>query len=216
MAIYTPRGLKIRLDTDLAFTYIARLYPTPTAFQVLKTTEAIELIPSLLSFYAGLYTIFTKSPMVDIAICVGIATLVGGILNVIGFYPIPFLVPISTAISYIYGYGLFSLAIILGSIFTVGWHAIIYFVVGRYSAFLILYLIDNIQMRYKFKKTGMAITVSERSFFNAYKYYARQLGITTSLQLNEGERESGRWILPFKKLNSDWPEITAEFTKTNN
>ncbi len=58
MAIFTPRGLKIRLATDLAFTYLARLHPKFTAFQVLKTVEGIDLIPSTFAFATGLYLFF--------------------------------------------------------------------------------------------------------------------------------------------------------------
>lgn len=54
MAIYTPRGLKIRLSVDHAFTLMARLFPDVDAFKILKTTEGLESIPATLAFITGL------------------------------------------------------------------------------------------------------------------------------------------------------------------
>ena len=121
MAIFTPRGLKIRLQTELAFTYIARLHPRFTAFQVLKTVEGIELIPSIFAFATGLFTFFNNYSPTDIAIYVCIATIIGGLITAFGLYVIPFLVRFITGLSYLHGFGIFTISIIIIGLLTVGW-----------------------------------------------------------------------------------------------
>ena len=112
MAIYTPRGLKIRLKSDEAFTYIARLHPRFSAFQVLKTVEGIEIIPSFFAFTTGLYTFLNSFSNTNIALYVGIATIIGGLIATFGLYVITFMVRIVTGLSYLYGFGIFTLSII--------------------------------------------------------------------------------------------------------
>lgn len=48
----TPRGAKIRVSVQEAFTLMARLYPTKKPADILKTVEGIESVPSLFSTIA--------------------------------------------------------------------------------------------------------------------------------------------------------------------
>jgi len=212
MAIFTPRGLKIRLATDLAFTYIARLQPKFTAFQVLKTVEGIELIPSTFAFITGLYLFLNDYSPTDIAIYVGLATLIGGLITTFGLYVIPFMVRVITGLSYLHGFGIFTIGIIVTGLLTIGWKGTLFYFIGRYSAALILFIIDTWQMKMAHKKTGFALTASERNFFNSYRLHASRIGVTTSLELEDGELESDKWKLTYMMLQLKWPEVTARFT----
>lgn len=212
MAIFTPRGLKIRLATDLAFTYIARLQPKFTAFQVLKTVEGIELIPSTFAFVTGLYIFFNKYSPTDIAIYVGVATVIGGLIKAFGLYVIPFMVRFITGLSYLHGFGIFTIVIIITGVLTIGWEGTLFYFVGRYTASFFLFIIDTWQTKMTHKKTGFALTASERNFFNSYRLHASRIGVTTSLELEDGELESGKWELPYMMLQLKWPEVTARFT----
>lgn len=212
MAIFTPRGLKIRLSTELAFTYIARLEPKFTAFQVLKTVEGIELIPSTFAFVTGLYLFFNNYSPTDIAIYVGVATVIGGLITTFGIYVIPFMVRFITGLSYLYGFGIFIIGIIITGLLTIGWKGALFYFIGRYTASFILFIIDTWQMKMAHKKTGFALTASERNFFNSYRLHASRIGVTTSLELEEGELESGKWKLPYMRLQLKWPEVTTRFT----
>jgi hypothetical protein len=212
MAIFTPKGLKIRLSTDLAFTYIARLQPKFTAFQVLKTVEGIELIPSTFALVTGLYLFFNNYSPIDIAIYVGVATLIGGLITTFGLYVIPFMVRFVTGLSYLHGFGIFTIGIITIGLLTVGWTGALFYFIGRYAASFILFIIDTWQMKMTHKKTSFAMTASERNFFNSYKLLASRVGVTTSLELEDGELESGKWKLPYMMLHTKWPEVTARFT----
>ena len=212
MAIFTPRGLKIRLATDLAFTYLARLHPKFSAFQVLKTVEGIELIPSTFAFATGLYLFFNDCLPTDIAIYVCIATIIGGLITTFGLYVIPFMVRFITGLSYLRGFGIFTIGIIITGLLTVGWKGTLFYFIVRYTASLILFFIDTWQMKMAHKKTGFAFTASERNFFNAYRLHASRMGVTTNLELEDGELESGKWELPYMMLQLKWPEVTARFT----
>ncbi len=212
MAIYTPRGLKIRLATDLAFTYIARLHPKFTAFQVLKTVEGIELIPSCFAFFTGLYVFINDFSPTDIAIYVGISAVIGGLITAFGLFVIPFLVRLITGLSYLKGFGFFTIAIIITGLLTVGWKGTLFYFIGRYSASFVIFIIDTWQMKLSIKKIGFPITASERNFFSAYRLYASRIGVTTSLELEDGEIESGKWQLPLTILQLKWPKVVARFT----
>jgi hypothetical protein len=212
MAIFTPRGLKIRLRTDLAFTYIARLYPKFSPFQILKTVEGIELIPSTFAFATGLYLFLNDFSPTDIALYVGIATVIGGLITAFGLYVIPFMVRFITGLSYLHGFGIFTIAIIVTGLLTIGWKGTLFYFIGRYAASLIIFFIDTWQMKMAHKKVGFALTASERNFFNSYRLHASRIGVTTNLELEDGEVESGKWKLPFMMLQLKWPEVTARFT----
>jgi len=212
MAIFTPRGLKIRLSKELAFTYIARLYPKFTAFQVLKTVEGIELIPSFFAFFTGIYVFSNDFIPSRIAIYIAVATFIGWIIIAFGLFVIPFLVRFITLLSYLKGFGIFVIAIIIIGLLTVGWKGTLFYFIGRYSASIIIFLFDTLQMKLAHTKTGIPFTASERNFFNAYRLLASRIGVTTNLELEEGEIESGKWELPFMLLQLKWPKVVARFT----
>ena len=81
MAIYTPRGLKVRLPIDFAFALIARLYPKYDAFKVLRTTEAIELMPKALSAVAGIICFLMELDWTVIAVVVFGTTFLAHLAN---------------------------------------------------------------------------------------------------------------------------------------
>ncbi|MEI6455439.1 MAG: hypothetical protein WCO93_04050 [bacterium] len=135
MAIFTPRGLKIRLPIEVAFTYIARLYPKYTAFQVLKTTEGIESLPSFFGFFTGLYVFIGQFSPTNIAVVVGLATLLAGIISAGGLFSlIPYITPLFTGLSYLKGFGFFTGAIIILGLLIVGWKGTLFYFIGRFIA----------------------------------------------------------------------------------
>ena len=89
MAIFTPRGLKIRLPFDYAFALIARLYPKVDAFEVLKTTEGLKLIPSLITFITGFVCFYLRLPVFEIGLYVFIASIAGFLMTFFGLFIIP-------------------------------------------------------------------------------------------------------------------------------
>jgi hypothetical protein len=211
MAIFTPRGLKIRLSTDLAFTLLARLHPKVKAFEVLKMVEGIELLPTFSAFLAGLFLLSFEYSPIEVGIWVCFATVSSGILYLYGIFP-SFLIRISSHLSVISGYGLFTIIIVIVGLFFGGWMALLSYFIGRYSASIILYLIELLIAHNWSNKCGYPVFGSEINFFNAYKFCARKIDVTLSIDLKDGELEEGHWFRPFFILEKEWPTITERFT----
>lgn len=211
MAIFTPRGLKVRLRTDVAFTYLARLHPKVKAFEVLQTVEALELLPSLFAFGAGIFLLFNNYPPYAVALWVFISSYSGGLISLSGRTPAVF-IWLSKRLSLIDGYGLFTILLIAVGLFFSEWENTVFYFIGRYSASFILFLQQMFIGRSLKKKIGNAITISEMSFFNAYKFHASRVGATAGIDLRPSELENGKWFEAYSILESEWPTVTARFT----
>ena len=94
MPIYTPRGLKIRLEPEYAFSLLARLDPRVPPFRVLKTTEGIDLVPSAIALIVGLGCFFAQVDHMDVFKYVLIATLLARVLTLYGVVLIPGMYPL--------------------------------------------------------------------------------------------------------------------------
>ena len=83
MAIYTPRGVKIRTSVPYAFGLMARLNPKVTPFRILKTTEGIESLPGMLAFIAGMVGFSMHLPPLQIALVIAACQLAGALMEVV-------------------------------------------------------------------------------------------------------------------------------------
>ncbi len=54
MALFTPRGLKVRLTKAYAFALMARVYPRTDAFRILQLTEEVENLPDTATYIAAM------------------------------------------------------------------------------------------------------------------------------------------------------------------
>lgn len=212
MAIYTPRGLKIRIAVPYAFGLMARLHPKVTPFRILKTTEGIESLPGLLAFVAGLVAFGLHLPPTQIALVVGVSQLAGTLINALGLYTIPGLVGLGTVYSYISGYGIYLIAVTVTGFVLGGWQAVAAFFAGKIIAFIIGEAIEFWQTNRYHKLTGHALTGSEISFFNAYRLHASRIGVTTEIDLSNDEMEEDHWGTTFHRFAMDWPEVVQRFT----
>lgn len=212
MANYTPRGLKIRLALDHAFALINRLRPEVDAFKVLKTTEGIEDLTSLVTFSTGLVCFLMKLDPLYIAISVFVAYLLAILINLKGFYVIPGLVGLGTLYSYISGYGILLAGLSVAGYFLVGWQGVVAFFIGRFLAWSISQVLEIQDMKRIYKMTGLPLTASERHFFNAYRIHASRLGKTTDISVTEEELSEDNWKPAFNELAIKWPEVVARFT----
>lgn len=212
MAIYTPRGLKIRIAVPYAFGLIARLYPKVSAFKVLKTTEGIESLTSIATFIAAIICFIMKIDPLQIAVVVSITYIVSVLLNTFGLFIIPGQVAIGTLYSYISGYGLLIIVIAIVGYFTTGWQGVLAYFIGKFSGWIVARAIEIIETKRYFKLTGFAFTASERCFFNAYRLHAAKHGITKDINLSAEEEKEENWRPSFEDLAQQWPEVVARFT----
>jgi hypothetical protein len=214
MAIYTPRGLKIRLGKPYAFALMARVFPKVDAFRVLQLTEEVENLASLATFIAGLVAFGLRLDPLTIGMVIGITYFSFKMSHLFGLFIPPFklLLPLSRVYSWFAGYGVFLIGLLILGFFTVGWQGIAAFIVARVLASWLAGAIDLAYGRYVFKKTGVSITPSERSFFHAYRLSADQVGASRSLEVSEKEMQPDNWQEVFTDLMMKWPVVVSRFT----
>jgi len=214
MAIYTPRGLKIRLDQAYAFALMARLFPRIDAFRVLQLTEEVENLTSLAIFIAGIVVFAARLDPVIVAVAVGATCFSFRMSHLFGLFIPPFklLLPLSRVYSLFSGYGILLIALLVFGFFMAGWRGAVAFILGRIAAGLLAGAIDMAYAKYVFKKSGLAITASERSFFHAYRLSADQLGGSRSLEVSEEELRPENWKGVFNDLLDKSPVVVSRFT----
>jgi len=214
MAIYTPRGLKIRLGRAYAFALMARLFPRVDAFRVLQLTEEVENMASLATFIAGIVAFAMRLDPLMIAIVVGATSFAFKMAHLRGLFIPPFklILPLSRVHSLVAGYGVFLIGLLVFGFFTVGWKGVVGYVVGRIVASALAGAIDFAYTKMLFNKTGIYLTASERSFFHAYRLSADRVGATRSLEVTDEEMESENWEEVFTDLKVKWPRVVSRFT----
>jgi hypothetical protein len=214
MAIYTPRGLKIRLDRAYAFALMARLYPHVDAFRLLQLTEEVENMGSVASFIAGIVAFALRLDPLMILVVVGATNFAFRMVHLLGLFFPPFnlILPLSRAYSLGAGYGVFLVGLLVFGFFTVGWKGVLAYIVARIAASVLAEATDFAYAKVIVKKTGIFPTASERSFFHAYRLMADRIGVTRSLEVTDEEMKSGNWEVVFKDLMVKWPEVVSRFT----
>jgi hypothetical protein len=214
VAIYTPRGLKIRLPTDYAFALMARLYPQVDAFGVLKTVEAIEETPPLLAYCAALACLASGVGFWPAVVAMVGAGAVGIQMNMLGFFRVPGLLRAARVYTYLTGYGvLFIGAMVLGYL-NMGWQGPVAYLLGALIGELLEMVTDFRETKRVHGATGVVLTGSERAFVNAYRIHAQALGKPTDMEVAEAELEKAQWMPAYLHLAAEWPQIVSRFTET--
>ncbi|MDD5456432.1 MAG: hypothetical protein PHV30_05300 [Candidatus Margulisbacteria bacterium] len=211
MAIFTPRGLKIRLPVNEVFALISRLYPKVNAFEVLKTTEGMESIPSLITYIIGLICFYLRLSIIEIGFYVFFASIIGFLLTPV-IYKISGLVRLGTVYSYISGFGLLLFTIIVSGFITVGWQGLAVFFLAKFLSEIIEMASEGIQTKLSNSKNNRILTGSEISFFNAYRLHAIRLGVTTDTYVSKDELIKESWLPVYEDLVKKWPKIVERFT----
>lgn len=212
MAVYTPRGLKIRLPVDYTFALLTRLYPQVDAFRVLKTTEGIDCIPPLLAFCAGLICFASHAHPFYIAVAVVISSSLGTLLTCRGLFIVPGLVALGTMYSYLAGYGIYFVTLLVVGYFTVGLWGIAAYFIARGLGLLIQQVIEFAEVKAAYDATGIPVTASERHFLNAYRLHAVRAGETRDVEVTEEELDERHWAPVFRDLCYKWPAVVQRFT----
>lgn len=212
MAIYTPRGLKIRLPIDYGFALMTRLYPRITPFKFLKVTEALELLPAAWASIAAVLAFLTlKSPYTICAVIVGVQ-IIAHVMRMSAL-PIPriFTDP-ANVYSYGSGYGMFLILICALGYFKLSWQGVAAFLVARAAAGLVNGIIAWVHQFGIHRKTGLAVTTSEIVFLNTYTQLARRFGVEMDLSVKDDELKEENWRGTLNQLAMEWPEVVARFT----
>ena len=214
MALFTPRGLKIVLPQAYAFALMARVYPKTDAFRVLQLTEEVENLPKLTAFVAALVAFALRLEPLQIGLVVFTVLCAFRLVHLFGFFVPPFtlLLPVSRVYSFVTGYGALLAGLVIFGLVTSGWQSVVAFIVARLACGVLFGLIELLYLKYAFRKTGLAITASERSFFHAYRLEANRLGASTDLIVSEAELSSANWEVVYQDLAAKWPVVVSRFT----
>ena len=212
MAIFTPRGLKIRLPFDYTFALIARLYPKIDAFKVLKTTEGLESIPGMLAFIVGVTSFYLRLDPYMIGLYVLIASVAGTIITTFGIFVIPGLPKLGTFYSYISGFYILIAVLVVYGFVSVGWQGVAAFFIGKIIAEIIKWGAEFWNTNRIHSKIGVPLTGSEVNFLNAYRLHAKEVGKSTEIDVSDEELKEENWKEVFEDLATKWPEVVRRFT----
>ena len=214
MAVFTPRGLKLRLPTPYAFALIARVYPKTDAFRVLQTTEAVENLGALATILSALAAFSLRLTPVQIGIVVFAAVSVMRVVHLLGLFipPVTLLLPVSRVYGVLRGYGVLLIGLLAFGLFQTGWAGVAGFVVGRLVSGAVFWIVEWQYSSHVHRKTGIYVSPSERSFFNAYRLEAKRLGVSTDITVTDDELATANWGASFEDLASKWPEVVGRFT----
>lgn len=196
MAIMTPRGLKVRLPVDLAFTLIARLWDRDRrvdAFRVLKTCEAIHSVPAMLGYCAGIGTAAGPTLPWSVVPAILAGRVAGEVFIRSPLVYLPGLIPLARLWSYISGYGVFLSAAVVLNWFRNGLEGTLYWVGAWFAAEVIGFGIAWLEMRREVRRSGVTIWDTEWQLHLAYRLHAERIGITTDYSPEEGEVRDGKW-----------------------
>jgi hypothetical protein len=214
MALFTPRGLKVRIATPYAFALMARVYPRIDAFRVLQLTEEVENLPKLAGFIAGVVVFALRLPPLQIVVVVFIAVAVFRLVHLFGLFipPLTLFLPLSRIYSVVSGYGVLLVALLVFGFFTVGWRGVLAFLVARACCDLLFGVIEFAWSRRAHRMIGFPFTASERSFFHAFRLAANRLGVSTDLHVPDEQLHRSHWEHVFSDLAVKWPIVVSRFT----
>lgn len=199
MAIMTPRGLKVYVECQLAFALIARAWDVDRrtdAFRILKTCEAIEVLPGMLgTLFGGAAVLFPSAPSwLPGAGALGGAGL-GWALVRSGLWWIPPMRQAATVWSYFSGWGLLICATVGLIWWQMGWVAVIAFLIGRLAGAAIDIFADT----------------EGENFYHAFRFHARRVGASSSISVPDEELLFGQWRLCLLDYAAKWPEAVLRF-----
>jgi len=221
MSICTPRGLEIKLSVPYTFTLMQRIYPTVDAFKVLKLTEGLQSIPSLFAFATALLCFCVKVATFQIVVFVFCATVAGTLLTLWGFvFPgLPF---VATLYSYVSGFGILFVGLLVYGFVAVGLRGVLAFSAGRLAAGLVSWILEVWNGRRLYRRTGVCLCLPEINFLNAYRLYASETIASPPIafqefkrrldtSLTQDEMKVENWKPCFMDLALQWPKVVARF-----
>jgi hypothetical protein len=210
MAIYTPRGLKIRITVPEAFALMSRLYPKVDAFRVLKVTEGMQTTSGAMTLIAAIVSFSIPLDPMQIGLVTFLTYTLSASLLARGVVFSPAL-RIGIIYSYFSGFGIAFAGLVIYGYLTTGIHGLIGYAIGKFLAH-----VANLAIEFFFSlelkdKAGIVMTTSELYFINAYRWLAQQLGVTTDITLKDSELEQKNWLACYTDLVRKWPEVVKRF-----
>ena len=83
---------------------------------------------------------------------------------------------------------------------------------GRLASGVVFAIAEMVYGKHVHRKSGIAVSATERSFFHAFRLEATRLGVSTDLSVSENELVRSRWEPVLEDLALKWPEVAGRFT----
>jgi hypothetical protein len=222
MSIYTPRGLAINLPVSYAFALMQRLYPTVDAFKVLKTVEGLQSIPGVFTFVTGLVCFYLKVAPYQIGLCIFCASVIGTVITLFGL-TVPGLPVVGTLYSYVSGFGILFVVVVVYGFVAVGWQGVLALFVGRLLAAIINWVLASWNAKRLYARIDKRLFLPELNFLNAYRLHASSVLASPSMSFQEfkkridvsvsqDEMKEENWKPCFQDLALKWPDVVRRFT----
>lgn len=222
MSIYTPRGLEVKLPVPYSFGLMQRLYPVVDAFKVLKTTEGLQSIPGVLIFTTATACFCVKAAPYQISLSVFCVSVIGTVLTLFGWI-VPGLPRLGILYSYVSGFGILLVGLLLYGFLSVGWKGVMGFLVGRLTAGAVNWVLQFWNAKRLYAKTGQQLFLPELNFLNAYRLHAsntiasppisfQEFKKRMDVSMSQEEMKEENWKPCFDDLALKWPEVVRRFT----
>ena len=211
MPIYTPRGLKIRVDPVYAFNLMCRLEPRISPFKVLETTEAIERIPEVFSILTAILVLNLRVDAFLVFGCVALSRIIGAFITRNGILIFPGIIWLDVVYRKSSKYGFIHVVLFVLGWLQIGWKGAIAYILGMLGGMMVNGIFEMKAAKKYHAETGAALMSSETNFFNAYRLYASRLGISTDLDLTVEEEKSNDGMASLIRFSEEFPEIAMRF-----
>ena len=144
-----------------------------------------------------------------------LATVAGMLLNVTGLYRIPGLVRLSTLYSYMNVWELSTIVAVIFGLLVCGWQSALAYCLscagGWILAFIEEYLEDRVFLHRVPKLNGIPLVGAERSFINAFRLHAAQLGVQDDTKFDDSRIDQSDWKESLKRFDVAWPQVAMHF-----
>lgn len=201
---YTPRGLKIRIPIQEAFTYLGRIYPKRTPEQVLGTAEALDHMASVLPL-VGLIGL-----KLDFAVWATIAVAFSGVILgklILWFGATNFLPGIvSTSYAWSRTPWLLRVPLVLGLAYWLqGKRGVLIWLATIAACYIGETTLEFIAHSRRYERHGTNFSDSELAFIQAWRHHALGLGVAWDREVTDGEIETGVWHEPLEHYMAQFP-----------
>lgn len=192
-AIFTPRGLHVRLPTHVAFALMGQLRPKVRPSEVLATTEAIELTPTAASKLLAIIGFLLHLSPAAIAVATALGRVVPNLLALAGLAHHPWWTALGRLYRPLAGHGLTLVLVAAAGALVAGPLAAVGFLVGTLVGGLINMLVDFLLMRRPDPRLRQPLSSTERFFLQALRLHAERSGQPLDLEHVPVTGEDGPW-----------------------
>ena len=175
-AIFTPRGLHVRLPPDVAFGLMAQLQPKVRHSAVLATTEAIEFTPTALSKLIALLGFAFQLAPIPLAVLCAAGRVLPDLLALASPGTAATISIVGRGYRPVAGHGLSLVVVAAIGALVAGPGAAAGFLVGTGVGGAVNMLVDFLLMRRVDPTFGQPLSSTERYFLEALRLHAERSG----------------------------------------